>query len=62
MPTRRVRRGTARRDELREQGEKRNAEYAALTLEKRIKLQVEGGHDGRQLRVLRAHLEHKERG
>ena len=52
MPTRRVRRGNARRDELREQGEKRNAEYAALTTPEKIMLQLKGGHDGRQLKKL----------
>ena len=56
MATRRVRRGTARRDELREQGEARNAAYTALSLAQKIKGQVDGGHDGRQLAKLRAQL------
>jgi len=55
MPTRRVRRGRARRDELREQGETRNAEYAALSLEAKIKRQIAGGHNGQQLRKLQGH-------
>jgi len=52
MPTRRVRRGRARRDELREQGEARNAGYQKLTDTEKLRTQLDAGHHGRQVDLL----------
>jgi len=52
MAVSRVRRGPARRDELRREGEERNAAYQALSLNEKIALQVAGRHNGRQLKKL----------
>lgn len=52
MAVRRYRRGFARRQELREQGEVHQAAYDALSLDEKIRRQVDGGHDGRQLGLL----------
>ena len=54
MATRKVRRGFARREKKREEGEVRNATYRALPLYIRIELQEEARHNGRQLTKLRA--------
>ena len=53
MAAPRVRRGPARREELRREGEERNVAYQGLSLKEKIALQVAGGHRGRQLEKLR---------
>ena len=46
MATRRVRRGFARRAELRAEGEIRQAEYDKLTTQQKLTKQWDAGHNG----------------